>query len=92
MNPENFEGTPEYYNKQNTNEEKIPIDQEWKQVQAQTNESELNLQQVIHYYQNATDEQKLEIINEMKKAGYADEFILEFLSATDDEFVPKSRR
>lgn len=92
MNPENFEGTPEYYNKQNTNKEKIPIDQEWKQVQAQTNESELNLQQVIHYYQNATDEQKLEIINEMKKAGYADEFILEFLSAIDDEFVPKRRR
>lgn len=45
-----------------------------------------------NFYQNATDEQKLEIINEMKKAGYADEFILEFLSVTDDEFVPKSRR
>lgn len=92
MNPENFEGTPEYYNKQNTNKEKTPTDQEWKQVQIQTTESELNLQQVIHYYQNATDEQKHEIINEMKKAGYDDEFILEFLSATDDEFVPKSRR
>lgn len=38
MNPENFDGTPEYYNKQNTNKEKISIDQEWKQVQAQTNE------------------------------------------------------
>lgn len=23
MNPENFDGTPEYYNKQNTNKEKI---------------------------------------------------------------------
>lgn len=25
MNPENFEGTPEYYNKQNTNKEKIQL-------------------------------------------------------------------
>ena len=48
--------------------------------------------EAVHKNTGAPKEHIHVIINEMKKAGYDDEFILEFLCATDNEFVPKSRR
>ena len=93
MNPEDFEGTPEYYNKQNTNSEKIPTDKEFQKVKAETTRAELNLQHIIYLYQNATAEQKKEIIDKMKKDGYDDMYIYDnIIYAAEDEFVPKSRR